>query len=236
MPFAFLIVLSLLLPFTAHADLTLNRIELAELSGNTVSSAEVIKKGNQYFLELKNNVAFNGKKVPTRSRSDVNGYYTLHRQILIPLVVKFTRTGGFGGYWQGLGFGDDDKVTASFSIAEGSTKRASVADLLSIYEGVRSNFGLVFIGGGRSSANSSNGIELSQNHGSILMIGPTGMPIGLNTGFELLYFEVSLSAPLKAAFVTYELSGSIRGDLIVHQREEVAESMDAVLNLGLKLQ
>lgn len=192
-------------------------------------TVRIIKEKNQYFLEYKSHALINPEGEQVTYGEAGRSYKILRRDIKMPVSIKVENKSGFGKKLQFLGFGDDDVSTGDFKNLE----KQRLGDLLTTYEGTSTNIGITFIGGGYTSMTSASGVTLKEGNGSIMMIGPAGTPIGINMGLQRISFDLTISSPLKAVLVEYQLELAGKERTVLSKVKEV-QSLDEVLQLELK--
>ncbi len=198
---------------------------------NSVQTARIIERDGLYLISIVSVTYFTSKGIPVYTGSIPKERYFLKREIELPVNITLRKIGGGGEFYQFIGFGDDDLKTGSFS----NLNDGRIGDLLTSFKGRSTNIGLTLIGGGYSSVTSEKGIKMSEGNGSLFFIGPVGTPIGINTGFRFLKYELVIHTPLRAALVKYSFHGAYGNDYLTKDSSEVVLSMDEVLNLPMTL-
>jgi hypothetical protein len=189
----------------------------------------LVKKDGLVNIHLYSLKYFDRNGIEKRYSHSKTEQYSLSTHIYIPVTITYSKHHRLGGKFQFLGFGDDDARTGDISNIENQ----KVQDLFTTYSGTSYNAGVVFIGGGYSKAIGQNGIKISEGNGSLLMIGPAGMPFGINAGLEKLDFEFTIKTPLKAALVEYNMTGTVDGNVIAKEVKKEVISLDEVLSADL---
>jgi len=207
-------------------------VEVDLIKENTpkFQTLNISKENNLYFLNFRSFGMYNSKGQQIDFSKRDNNYKMIHRNIKIPIKIEVVDKTKVGNTVQFLGFGDDDVKTGDFK----NLNNLRLSDLFTSYEGTSSNIGLTFIGGGYTTMTASNGATLKEGNGSILFIGPTGTPIGVNAGIHYREFTLNISTNFKAAKVEYTSTHYVDGKKFGPTEElSRVESMDELLLLEL---
>lgn len=159
-------------------------------------------------------------------------YYWLIQRVQIPVLVTTEVTSGGGNKFQFGGYGDSDRITGHFSKSSGF----HIQDMFTQYQARSINVGLTFAGAGYTRAMSASGIKLSEGNGSIMFIGPTGLPMGINSGLEFVDYQMKVSPDFRSeARVTYTLFYSKEGMPVRQEFREWNPEVTELMSLPLLL-
>jgi hypothetical protein len=225
-----------IISFNSLAILQIDDVkDLATING----TIRVMKDHDQYklFMFSYNYLDKDGKiiKLPNglienlQTTAYKEGKYILTKKIVMPITISLKNSSKIGNSVQFFGYGDDDKATGEFS----NFKNKKVENLFTTFKGKSYDLGLVFIGGGYTSAISKNGVKLSSGNATVLFPGPAGMPFGVNAGVERTEFELSISSPLKAVEVNYELTHLYQGKAEYTDEQTDVLSLEDVYSMKL---
>jgi hypothetical protein len=215
--------------FTSMSSFAKLSIEdLAHLA-NENSFVKIVKEDNQYKLQINSLTNFDKDGNILRTWDTRLTSYVLSKKINMPIEITLTTKSKVGNSVQYLGFGDDDKITGHFN----DVNYKKVQDLFATYHGTSTNVGLAIIGGGYTSVESETGISISEGNGSIFFIGPSGMPVGVNSGFERMKFDMNFKSSLSAVEVDFKLTEVINGKIASEENKEMVMSLEEVYSMPL---
>lgn len=189
----------------------------------------IVKEKKLYFLTYKSFGLYNNKGEQISFNDRARSYQLIKRTIKMPIKIELVEKSGFGNTIQFLGFGDDDLKTGSFK----NLSNLRLGDLFTTFNGTSTNIGLTFIGGGYTTMTAANGATLKEGNGSILFIGPSGTPVGLNAGIHHINFDMTISSSLRAVAVEYESEKFVDGIKVDIQEETKVETLEDVSQLEL---